>query len=164
MEGIVIERITNILNNEVFKENLERNKTAERERMFCKHDLNHSIDVARIAYILNLEDQLDYDKELIYAVALLHDITKWRQYEDGTPHNISAAEISDIILRSCGFHGKEIETCKNAIFKHRKLESESDSFTKLMYKADKLSRCCFLCKAKNICNWNPEKMNENLIY
>ncbi|WP_235839154.1 HD domain-containing protein [Clostridium sp. Marseille-P2415] len=164
MEGIVIERITNILNNEVFKENLERNKTAERERMFCKHDLNHSIDVARIAYILNLEDQLDYDKELIYAVALLHDITKWRQYEDGTPHNISAAEVSDIILGSCGFHGKEKEMCKNAISKHRKLESENDSFAELMYKADKLSRFCFFCKAKNICNWSPEKMNKNLIY
>lgn len=122
------------------------------------------MDVARIAYIINLENKLDYDKELIYAVALLHDITKWLQYEDGTPHHISATEVSNIILSSCGFNEKEIEMCKNAISKHRKLENKNDSFAKLMYKADKLSRFCFRCKAKDTCNWSLEKMNKNLIY
>ncbi|MBE5976145.1 HD domain-containing protein [Lacrimispora xylanisolvens] len=159
-----MERISNILNNKVFKEYLRRNEIAERERMFCKHNLNHSIDVARIAYILNLENNCGYDKELIYAAALIHDITKWRQYEEGIPHHISAAEIADSILASCKFNVKEIEMCKNAITKHRKLEDENDSFANLLYKADKLSRLCFLCEAKDICNWSQEKMNEKLVY
>ena len=160
----MMERISYILNNKVFKEYLKRNEIAEKERVFCKHNLNHSIDVARIAYIINLENKWGYDKELIYAAALMHDITKWRQYEEGVPHHISAAEIADSILASCKFNDEEIEMCKNAIIKHRKLEDENNSFASLLYKADKLSRLCFLCEAKDTCNWCQEKMNKKLIY
>jgi uncharacterized protein len=162
--GISIERITKILNNKVFNEYLKKNEIAERERIYCKHDLKHFIDVARIAYILNLENKSGFHKELIYAAALLHDITKWQQYEDGTPHNVSAAEVSEIILKSCEFHKEEIKICRNAIYKHRKLENETEAFAKLLYQADKLSRFCFLCKAKDCCNWSPEKMNNNIVY
>ena len=37
----------------------------EKSRIFCKHDLQHSLDVARIAYILNLEADLKIEKEII---------------------------------------------------------------------------------------------------
>ena len=49
--------------------------------------------MARIAYILNMEQDLGLEKEVIYAAAVLHDIGKYAQYEDGTPHEQSERKL-----------------------------------------------------------------------
>ena len=59
----------------------------------------HLLDVARIAYILNMEQDLGLEKEVIYAVSILHDIGKYAQYEDGTPHEQSGEKIASEIRR-----------------------------------------------------------------
>ena len=51
-------------------------KKFEHDREFCCHQITHLLDVARIAYIKNLEAGLGIDKELIYTAAILHDIGK----------------------------------------------------------------------------------------
>ncbi len=40
-----------------------------------------------LPYIRALEENYPVSKELIYCTALLHDIGRARQYEDGTPHD-----------------------------------------------------------------------------
>ena len=59
----------------------------ELNRKFCCHNIEHSLDVARIGYIMILEQNLNIDKELFYAAALLHDAGRY----SGTPHNESGA-------------------------------------------------------------------------
>jgi uncharacterized protein len=50
-----MERIDAIVRDPLFQECLNKNKQAERGREFCKHNLQHFVDVSRITYILALE-------------------------------------------------------------------------------------------------------------
>ena len=77
----------------------KRNKSFEKGKKICKHNLKHFLEVARIAQIINLEEKLGFEKELIYATAILHDIGKSFQYENGIPHEIASAEIATEFLR-----------------------------------------------------------------
>jgi uncharacterized protein len=148
----------------MFKQNLNKNILLEKERIFCKHDLNHFLDVARIAYILALENKLPYEKDIIYGAALLHDIGKWQQYEEKIPHEKSSAVLSENILYECGYTKEEVILIMEAILNHRKHHGEINNLNSILYIADKASRCCFSCQAVGKCNWNLEKRNLKIKY
>lgn len=157
-----MERFNHILNDEKYIYYLQRNKSFEKGRKFCKHNLKHFLEVARITQIINLEENLGFEKELIYTTAILHDIGKSFQYENGTPHEIASAEIATEFLEKYGFSKEEIDVIKQGILGHR--DKTSEGFSSLIYKADKLSRLCLTCKAKNECNWSDEKKNLRIYY
>ena len=69
------------------------------------------MDVARIAYILSADRAYAVSKEIIYAAALLHDIGKWKQYEDGTPHEKASADLAEQILQRPVFQKKIRRRC-----------------------------------------------------
>ena len=48
-----MERINRIIHNQAYRECVAQNKAAERERIFCRHDMGHFMDVARIGQIIN---------------------------------------------------------------------------------------------------------------
>lgn len=102
-KGQALDRLNKILNHDLFTGNLTKNALLEENRIFCKHDIKHFLDVARLAMILNLTEDFGIDKELIYAAALLHDIGRYRQYTEGIPHEQESARIALIILKDCGF-------------------------------------------------------------
>ena len=92
-----MKRVNKILENSTYQEYIRKNKAAEVDRIFCCHNMEHFLDVARIAQIINLEEKLELSKELIYATALLHDIGRHVQYEDGTPHEVASAKLAENI-------------------------------------------------------------------
>lgn len=98
-----MERLNRILRHPLWKGALQQIEELESERIFCRHDLDHFLHVARIAYIENLEQSLDLSKEIIYAAALLHDIGRGLQYEKGIPHEEASAALAEGILTDCGF-------------------------------------------------------------
>ena len=215
-----MERVDKVMNHPVFRENMERIEKAEIDRFFCRHGLPHALDVARIFYILLLEEQvscdkklvdndneqmsvnmelengnsevlpidkefvngdsemlpidrelmngdrgmLPLDKELVYATALLHDIGRYEQYENGTPHNEAGAKLAGEIMASCGFTEDECARAVNAIKGHRRDSSDGDVFCHLLYKADKLSRDCYRCEAEPECYWDAEQKNMRVKY
>lgn len=160
-----MERIDKILKHHLFLHNLERNNTAEAERRFCRHDMVHFLDVARIAWILNLEEGLGLNKEWVYAAALLHDMGKHLQYTAGTPHEQASAEIAPEILRDCGFDEKETDVIVGAILAHRDSNVAQEFNLKgILYRADKASRACFACVAEGDCNWKEGKKNLEIKY
>jgi len=159
-----LNKVNSILNSEKFKEHLNRNKENEKERKFCIHDLQHFIDVGRIAYIMTLENNLKIDKEIVYATALLHDIGRWMQYEKGIPHEIASYELALDILMECGFNEKERSIILNAILNHRQKNNKKGTFQHIFYLSDKLSRNCFNCKVVDECNWSEEKKNYKINY
>lgn len=158
-----MERVNCILKSNDYQFNLNKNIEAEAERIFCKHDITHFLDVARIAYIINLEEQLGFKKDIIYAAALLHDIGKWKQYIDQIPHSIHSAKIAQHILPQCGYNEDEIRIIVEGIINHQGYTIEDKSFCRLIYTGDKKSRKCFDCSAQSLCNWESEKKNNNLI-
>jgi len=157
-----MKRVNAILNHPLFLENMQQNHASEVDRQFCKHDLAHALDVARIAYIINLEESLNFPKEHIYAAALLHDITKWKQHIEGIPHNESAIEPAAQILRDCGFTEEKITAICEAILHHRLGVPDTRAFPNLLYRADKLSRPCYACTASADCKWDADKQNQLL--
>jgi uncharacterized protein len=158
------DRINAILYNHKFISYLNKNKKCEKDRIFCHHDLSHFLDVARIAYILNLENNLNYSKDTIYAAALLHDIGRWKQYEEGIPHDAASAELAVDILEECGYSKQEINEIVEAISQHRKVNEDKSSLSYIIYFSDKASRNCFNCKAAKECNWSSEKKNNIIKY
>ena len=72
-----MERMAAIAESELFTRCLAGIEAAEADRVFCRHGLPHLLDVARIAWILNLERGCGLHRDVVYAAALLHDIGKY---------------------------------------------------------------------------------------
>jgi uncharacterized protein len=160
-----MERITKIITDTKFKKHLKKIKKLEKKRKFCKHNMLHLLDVARIAYILNLENDLNINKELIYATALLHDIGKWKQYKHSIPHEKASAKLCVPILKRNYFDEDEIESIRIAILNHRNSNiKNSKTLSGIIYTADKLSRKCYICKVNKDCSWSKSKKNNLIIY
>lgn len=158
-----MKRVNRILKLDIYQDYVEKNYLAERKRRFCRHDMAHFLDVARIAMILNESEKYGIPQEIIYAAALLHDIGRWKQYEDGTPHEKVSAALSSEILSKCRFTEEEAHTVITAIGNHRNEEMKEDKdLNGLLYRADKLSRACFACRMEEACNWKQDKKNRKL--
>ncbi|MBP3603187.1 MAG: HD domain-containing protein [Lachnospiraceae bacterium] len=159
-----MKRINQILELDSYRKYLKKNEKAEEDRKFCHHDMAHFLDVARIAMILNEKEDYGIEEEFIYAAALLHDIGRWKQYKDGTPHEEASAELAPEILAKCGFSPEEISVIVTAISHHRNSKIMDDKdLNGLLYRADKLSRPCFACKEEKNCNWKADKKNMRLV-
>ena len=152
-----------LLKDPTFMEYIERNR-AEEEEHFCRHDLQHSIDVARIAYILVLEHQdlayfVEFNnlrdklaaKEVIYAAGLLHDIAKWKEYQEGVDHAVFGSRLSREILARAGFDENEISIIVQAIFEHRNISRDTSFLGEHLHRADNLSRVCWECPERDDC-------------
>lgn len=137
----------------------------ERDRPFCRHQLRHLLDVARIMWIGNLEKGLGLDREVVYATALLHDVGKPVQYTMGAPHEEVGARLADGILRSLSgdvaLSAAEREAIVRAIRGHRRFDADAEPLARLLYQADKASRPCFACPAevRRACSWSDAKKN-----
>lgn len=159
-----MERVNRILTCSLYQEYLRKNNLAEAKRRFCHHNMGHFLDVARIACILNVQEAYGQKKELIYAAALLHDIGRWRQYEDGTPHEEASAYLAPEILHESGFEDEERDIILEAVKNHRNAAvKEEKSLSGLLYRADKYSRPCFACEAEKECDWKKGKKNLTLL-
>ena len=64
-----MERYQKIAKHEKFQYYMEKTRKAEEKRIFCRHNWDHLLAVARIAYILVLEEGLDISRDLVYATA-----------------------------------------------------------------------------------------------
>ncbi|MBC5716791.1 HD domain-containing protein [Flintibacter faecis] len=155
-----MERVNAICRHQLWRDSVREIARLERDRQFCRHDLVHFLDVARLAYIENLERGLGIDKELIYAAALLHDIGRHLQYTQNIPHDRASAQLAEVILADCGFSQAERAAVEDAILQHRgRQDRQREGLAGLLYEADKASRACLFCPAEPECNWSPEKKN-----
>lgn len=161
-----MKRIRLIQEHGQFQELFGKLQEAERDRVFCRHTMEHFLDVARLMYIYNLENGSNIRKDVIYAAALLHDIGRYEQIRNGTSHDIAGARIAQEIMKDCGFTAEEIRTVSNAILGHRNAESAAseEQLTEYLYRADKKSRNCFSCPVQDACNWPGEKKNQWIEY
>lgn len=147
-----------IYRHETYQELLGTLAQYEKDRVYCGHNMGHFLDVARLMYIYVLEEGLDYSKDMVYTTALLHDIGRVRQYEDGTDHALASAQLAEEFLKETSFSDREKDLIIEAIAKHRKENTASD-YSALFYRADKASRPCFACPVEGDCNWDKDKKN-----
>ncbi len=159
-----MERIQKIIKHPLYKEYTGKIKEWEKDRPFCRHDYVHFLNVARLAMIIKLKEQIDISEELIYAAALLHDIGRHIQYETGNDHAIASGRLAPPILKAAGYSEKEADMIVEAIVNHRNEKVKEEKNLKgLLYRADKLSRECYFCETSGLCDWKEEKKNKKLI-
>ena len=160
-----MEKVDRIIRHAVFQDHLYQNMEAEADRPFCRHDMAHFLDVARIGRIINLEERLGIEEEMIYGAALLHDIGKHEQHSQGIAHEKASAGLAVGILKDCGFDEGETTAIVDAILSHRDENVSGErSLRGLLYRADKASRPCFGCDAEKDCNWKTKQKNLLIAY
>lgn len=160
-----MDRVNRILEHPLWKKCMKQNEVAEAERSFCHHDMEHLCAVGRIAMLLNLEEGLGLQKDIVYAAAFLHDCGRYKQYLEGISHDEAGAEIAQQILPECGYHEEEISCIVGAIASHRgsSKKTREGALADVLYRADKMSRNCRVCKVYEECNW-PEDLKGQRFY
>lgn len=159
-----MERVDKILAHPEFRSYMHQIEERERTRVFCLHGIEHSLDVARIGYIKNLEQELHFRQDVIYAMALLHDIGRCEEYTSGTSHHEAGAKLARPILAACGYTEDECAEICEAISRHKAPSEQEKTLATLLYDADKQSRNCFACPVQEQCYWSEEKKNHTIQY
>lgn len=154
-----LEFANKILKNELYQSELKRLSVLEKDRKFCRHDTEHFLTMARITMIMCCERGVAADPDTVYSAALLHDIGRAVEYSEGVPHDIAGKEIAERILAETGCSDDMRADIVRLVASHRHRGSSDDSLESIFYVADKRSRACFDCPAREECNWPPEKMN-----
>jgi len=142
-------RVSSILINIDFRKLNSKIIKNEMDRKFCKHDVTHAYEVFSMAQKLNIRNNLGFDKDVVFAAAMLHDIGR---AEEAKNHAIASSKLAVPILEKAGYDSFEIKQIIKAIKHHsKKLEKNSDPLADLLFEADKKSRDCESCKAKSKC-------------
>lgn len=171
-----MEYVARLLHQEQYWKTVKEIARLEADRIYCRHNMEHFMDVARLAQIRNLKEQLGLDEEMIYLYALLHDIGRMKEYEQGISHAAASAEFAGEIFVTIGYPKKKGDIICRAILAHRRETREETceetheemheetlreaAFTQLMKWADKASRMCFACEAEDSCKWSEEEKNK----
>lgn len=168
-----MERVDKILRHSLFLSKLEIISYFEQDRKFCKHGIQHLLDVARIGSIILAQYNVDRNvnihniaDEYMYAAALVHDLGRADEYEFGVPHEEAGAKTAAEILNDCGYSESEIEKIVSAVLFHKDVkcrDCNNYSLASVLYKADKLSRCCFMCQVREECKWEEIDKNNTVI-
>ncbi|MDO5322692.1 MAG: HD domain-containing protein [Clostridia bacterium] len=159
-----MKRVNAILRHPLFERTLRLLDELEAERAFCRHDLTHLMDVARLMWIDVLEKGLALERETVYAAALLHDLGRAEQIQLGIPHEQASAALAEKILPDAGFTAEETKTVIAAIRCHRGSAPADarEMLGEILYGADKACRLCWRCGARAACNWPEERKNAGI--
>ncbi len=163
-----MQRVNRILFDEEYRCCLVKNRVLEERRSFCRHDFEHSLAVARLTYLLLLEEECRIiSRDVAYGTGLLHDIGRWKEYEEGGDHALHSAALAWDILERAGFDLSERELIVKAIARHREeVPGEHRSpLSAALYRADGLARPCFYCACRSECHGLEKRPHrEGLIY
>lgn len=157
-----MENTNRIYSDPRVRERLEKLKGYEKDRKFCKHDLDHFLTVGRIATIRAYEEGFEVNRDLIYSAALLHDLGRTEEYEREIPHDRASVAFAKEILKITDFNDEEKERILSMIGAHR--GDPKDGYEKIFNEADKLSRACFLCDMREDCYWPEDRKNMMIKY
>lgn len=157
-----MKRVDNIIHHELFRNALCEMNQWEEDRIFCRHNIEHLLSVARIMLLMATEEGISIQKDVLYATAFLHDLGRIYQYQNGEDHTIAGIHLAQDILRESSYTQEEQEAMIEAILDHNKKDA-SNELGRLLQKADKLSRNCFLCPAREECYWAEMEKNQGVI-
>jgi len=134
----------------------------EKDRVFCHHDMEHFLNVARICCLICEKNKIYVNPDIIYSAALLHDIGRTIEYTSGESHHIAGKSIAEKILERTGCSDEFRQTVIELITEHRVYDINDLSLKSIFSLADKKSRLCFMCDSRDECYWPDEKKNMNI--
>lgn len=162
-------RFQKIMKHPLFEQSMNRIVQMEKERIYCKHGMEHCLDVARICTLLFVKNNQEADRDLIYGIALLHDLGRSQEGD----HSEASVKMAKTILPECGYEENETELICQVIESHsgripkatmEQLLQQKELELKEYFKmADQLSRNCFCCQASDTCKWAESERNQTII-
>lgn len=155
--------IARLMALESYRQALTALERREADRIYCKHDLDHFLDVARITLLLCQAHNIEADRDSVYLAALMHDLG--RLDRDEADHNVAGSVLAAQWLDAIGFPKDRQEVVLTLIEEHgwpgKKAPANlSEAFSL----ADSYSRACYYCPAADSCFWPPERKNTHPIY
>ena len=154
-----------ILENRDYKYYLEQINEVEKDRIYCRHGLDHYLAVAKISMLLARECEIDVDEDIVYGAALLHDLGRYDI--EAKNHEDVSCQLAEKILPDCGYEPVKIRVIVDLINSHRGryFISEIQHLRKTKQLdlnacfriADQISRKCFECQAVDTCKWKEEE-------
>lgn len=146
-------RVNQLIEHQDFISYQRKIDQIEIERKFCRHGFEHGLNVARIAYAYILEQgDRELDKEVVYAAALLHDIGRWVEYQNGEDHAVVSARLARPLLEDCKFGVAEVDLITEGIREHRQHSAKALSrLGQALALADEWARDCRNCPAQKEC-------------
>lgn len=164
-----------ILKNKMFLQIQQDIRRHEKDRIYCHHEMEHALDVCRMAWILYLEEHLGMEfqedgwremKDRFYVAGLLHDIGRARQYAAGEHHSAAGARLAEQILIQIHYPAAWMEETLQIIREHHGRGYKTQDKNCIRYyieRADHLSRCCFCCAAAGTCKWSAKERNQTIL-
>lgn len=172
-----------VLKHPIFIQFLQDIKAIEADRIYCHHELEHAMDVARLAWIyylegmaattvssgdkkccLNEESSLAELKDFIYTASLLHDIGRVAQYQTGVHHSISGLEPAKRIMEEIEIPSEWVPQILDIIAEHGNDPDQSEkNVGYYIAKADHDCRLCFSCSAYDSCKWTEDEKNNSIV-
>lgn len=156
--------VDRLLALEAFHLDIDALEQLEATRLYCKHDLTHFLDVARIARIINCENRLGLENEQLYLTALLHDLGRLAEYRDGIDHAIAGRQRAAEHLQAIDYPPTRATAILDAIGTHRHHDQEPNDLSGVISRADTLARPCYRCPAASGCKWPDTRRNHTIRY
>lgn len=162
-----------VLEHATYQDRLAKLALMEEQRVFCKHDLEHSLEVARIALQVARGNDLQISEDVIKTTALLHDMGRVEQYEQGVSHVEASVAFAREILLLLDTDNTMIDVICDAIQNHSRRDLAKERFAnafaistlkELISHADQFSRKCYMCRAYDACKWHPEEKIQKEYY
>ena len=170
-----LEYTQQLLENQEYLALVKRLEQQEKQRLFCRHGLSHFLDVARIAWIITLEqieqegmnvEHLAQYKDQIYLTALLHDLGRLAEYNHIRSHDHAqeGVNIAWKFLKRIGYPEHKAREIVNAIKEHSGNKKSNYDLSNIIQMADNRSRNCFFCGAQEQCYWSEERRNKTILW
>ena len=158
--------IDEVLQHPYYLRQLQVLQTYEQDRCFCRHDMAHFQEVARIAKVIAGQNSLSIPQEMITLAALFHDMGRVQEYEQTISHAEASAAFAREILFALDYPSTRIEEICQAILAHSRRQDAEVRYARafqirtlgeLISYADQLSRKCYMCSAASDCKWPKEQ-------
>lgn len=117
-------------------------KIVKKELSSSHHDIEHIERVYNLCLHL-AKYESDVDLEILKTAALLHDIARFKEFQDKTgkiEHAALGAEMAEEVLKTLGYSKEKIEQVKHCIIVHRYRRNRKPKTVEAMilFDADKL--------------------------
>lgn len=160
------EQIQGLLQHPIYRARLTHLEELEKERIYCGHDLEHFLRVGHIAEQVVEKNQLSLPAEAIWGAALLHDMGRVEQYQQGISHDKASVAFAREILFSLKWDDEVIDMICEAVGAHSHRKNVKDRWEKMtelsslgevLSFADHFSRKCYCCQAADSCKWSEHE-------
>lgn len=159
-------RVKELWDHPVYQKRYKRLQQLEGKRKFCRHDEEHFAKTAAIAMDVAKNNGLCLSSDVICMAALLHDMGRVQEIEQGISHAQASYDFAKEILGLMSYDTLATKKICEAIRCHSQRGDVIDrmdaretleTLSQILSFADQFSRNCYECDAAKECKWEMQQ-------